>query len=61
MKSAEGRMNIAKTRLAVLGEPEPGEPADVTERRAHYQQMLDEASTEIAEAQQSMLPYKDDD
>lgn len=61
MKSAEGRMNIARTRLAVLGEPEPGEPADVTEKRAHYQNMLDEAMEELGETQRSSLPYRDND
>lgn len=54
-------MNIAKTRLAVLGDPEPGEPSDVTIMREHYQKMFDEAQADISEAQHAALPYKDDD
>lgn len=61
MNGAQGRLNIAQARLAVLGDPEPGEPIDVTQKREHYRKMLDEAHAEIAEAQRATLPYKEDD
>lgn len=61
MNSAHGRLNIAQMQLTRLGEPQTGESAEVVAKRAHYQQMFEDAQAEIAEAQRASLPYREDD
>lgn len=58
---ARGRVQIAQARLALLGDYQPDEPAEVTEKREHYQEMLNTALAEINEATRDRLPYKDSD
>lgn len=57
--SASDRKNLAKARLAILGDPVEGESINKTEQRDRYRQMLNEAIAEIAAG--ASLPYKDND
>lgn len=59
MSTPKARLQIAELRLARLGEPQPGESADVKIMRKHYTDMRTEALAAIAEAQHANLPYKD--
>lgn len=57
--SARDRLNIAKAKLALFGEPKEGESEERRAEREHYQQMRNQALSEISSTER--LPYKDGD
>lgn len=60
MSAANARLQIAEAHLAVLGPFEPGERAEVTEKRAEYERRRRIALEQISEAQRTNLPYRDE-